>query len=310
MDKDNGKQLIDDYSDRLFDDFKGCSPDIDDPRASREMLSEIMLRTGLDRKPSGRRVRFMACVRYAALFLIPLAVGFSVYFAMDRKLDEHSGECAGQFSEIAAGPGQRASATLPDGTKVWLSSGSRISYSRNFNENERDVFLSGEAYFDVARDEHLPFKVTAGELKIKVLGTEFNVKAYEDAETLYATLVRGSVEAETPTGTYRQSPDQQIVFSRVNRTTQLLDIENAEQVSSWKDGTLYYDNQSLGEIAADIRRIYGVDVVFADAGLAALKFSGSIPDGFTDIGTVLRYISIAASLNCSCDGTSVTIRRK
>ena len=91
--------------------------------------------------------------------------------------------------------------------------------------------------------------MNAGDLKIKVLGTEFNVKAYKDASTVSATLVRGAIEATTPGGTYRQYPDQKLVFSRVNGTTQIVDVEDSGMASSWKEGILYYDNQSLGEIA-------------------------------------------------------------
>ena len=150
--------------------------------------------------------------------------------------------------------------------------------------------------------------MNAGDLKIKVLGTEFNVKAYKDASTVSATLVRGAIEATTPGGTYRQYPDQKLVFSRVNGTTQIVDVEDSGMASSWKEGILYYDNQSLGEIAEDLQRIYGVKLIFANPGIAKMKFSGSIPDGYSNLGTVLRYISIAASLDCRVDGDIVRIK--
>lgn len=307
MDKENGKILIDDYSDRLFEEFRDADGDITDPRLSNEMLSEIRLRAGIGAQKKVHRIWNVRVLRYAAMLLLPLLAGFSVYSVMDRRSAERDSVCATQFAEIEAGPGQRASATLPDGTRVWLSSGSKISYSRDFNEHNRDITLSGEAYFDVTRNEKVPFMVNAGDLTVKVLGTEFNVKAYEDATTVSATLVRGSIEATTPGGTYRQYPDQKLVFNRANGTTQIIDVEDAGNVASWKDGVLYYDNQTLGEIAEDIHRIYGVNVVFSNPEIAKMKFSGSIPDGYSNVSTVLKYISIAASLNCRTEGDIVTI---
>lgn len=307
MEKENGKKLIDEYSERLFEDFRGTDGDITDPRLSNEMFSEILLRTGLSREKKKHSVWNVKLLRYAAVLLLPLVTGWTVYTVMEKRSEEQVSVYASQLAEVEAGPGQRACATLPDGTKVWLSSGSKISYSRDFNEHNRDVELTGEAYFDVTRNEAIPFMVDAGDLTIKVLGTEFDVKAYEDAATVSATLVRGSIEATTPGGTYRQYPDQKLVFNRSNGTTQIIDVEDTEMVSSWKEGVLYYDNQTLGEIAEDLHRIYGVNVIFEAPEMAKMKFSGSIPDGYSNVGTVLKYISIAASLKCNVDGDRVTI---
>ncbi len=320
MDKER-KKIIDDHSDQLFTDFLASDSDITEPRMSDGMLSEILLRTGLDSRKSGHgrtdhkrtgSFRFSGALllRYAAMLLLPFAAGLSVYGIMTKRATERSVASAEQVAEIVSEPGQRASAILPDGTEVWLSSGSRISYSMNFNETNRDVALSGEAYFDVTKNEKIPFRVNAGDLKITVLGTEFNVKAYDDAGTVSATLVRGSIEALTPTGSYRQSPDQKIVYDRNSGTTQIFDVVDAGAASSWKRGILHYDNQALKEIAEDLRRIYGVNVVFRKQELAQMKFSGSIPGGYSDIGTVLRYISIAASLNCRYDDNTVVIDRE
>ena len=303
------KQIIDEWSDRLFKDFLCSDADITEPRTSEEMLSEILLRTGLGHRKSWIRSHWVSLLRYAAILILPLAAGLSVWGIMTKQASEYSQICSTQMAEIVAEPGQRASAILPDGTQVWLSSGSRIAYSRNFNEVNRDVALSGEAYFDVTRNEKVPFHVNAGELKITVLGTEFNVKAYDDAGSVSATLVRGAIEALTPTGSYRQSPEQKLVYDRDSGTTQIIDVSDAGKSSSWRQGILYYDSQPLWEIAEDLHRIYGVNVVFRDSELSNIKFSGSIPDGYSNLDTVLRYISIAASLNCRRDEKTVTISK-
>lgn len=308
MDKENEKKLIDEYSERLFEEFCDADADITDPRVSNEMLSEIKLRSGIRKEKSKPVFRIVRVLRYAAILLLPVVSAISVYGIMEKRSAERELLCDSQFAVIEADTGQRASAILPDGTKVWLSSGSKISYSRDFNGGNRNVELSGEAYFDVVKNEAVPFTVNAGDLKIKVLGTDFNVKAYKDASTVSATLVRGAIEATTPGGTYRQYPDQKLVFSRVNGTTQIVDVEDSGMASSWKEGILYYDNQSLGEIAEDLQRIYGVKLIFANPGIAKMKFSGSIPDGYSNLGTVLRYISIAASLDCRVDGDIVRIK--
>ena len=105
-----------------------------------------------------------------------------------------------RLSEIAVPNGSKTKLTLQDGTKVWLNAGSKIQYDSDFGKKNRLLKLSGEAYLEVAKDENCPFIVDAGEIKVKVLGTCFNVRAYKDNEEIKVALLRGSVEMETNNG--------------------------------------------------------------------------------------------------------------
>jgi ferric-dicitrate binding protein FerR (iron transport regulator) len=97
--------------------------------------------------------------------------------------------------EMVAERGQKSSLTLPDGSKVWLNSASKLTYTSDYNSKDRNIILDGEAFFDVARNENLPFIVHANGMAVQALGTKFNVKAYSDETEVTAILVEGSVKA-------------------------------------------------------------------------------------------------------------------
>ncbi|MDR6568780.1 FecR family protein [Chitinophaga ginsengisegetis] len=154
--------------------------------------------------------------------------------------------------------------TLSDGTQVWLNAASSISYPVSFNGKERTVTVNGEAYFEVARRDDLPFKVRTGKQTIIVLGTHFNVKAYADDPDISTTLLTGSVKVTNTTSGAAGvlKPGQQ---ARIINTSGLLDIQSvhAENAISWKNGYFLFDNQDIKSIMKIISRWYDVDIEYS-----------------------------------------------
>jgi transmembrane sensor len=214
--------------------------------------------------------------------------------------------------------GSKTKMTLPDGTQVWLNSDSRISY--NFDKCSREVELTGEAFFDVARDENCPFIIHTNTIDLKVLGTAFNVRSYEDEENTETSLIHGSVEI-----TLLKSPDHKKIILKPNEK---LIVRNGDELidndlvktneplltlakirfkkdstameTLWTQNTLAFDGDKLEEVARRIERWYDVKVKFENE---EMKWNTTFTANFedTDLQTVLEAFR-EAGLKCHLEG--------
>ncbi len=198
---------------------------------------------------------------------------------------------------------------LSDGTMVWLNSDSRLKIPTSFADSERRVFLSGEAYFDVAKNDRKPFIVETDLGKIKVYGTEFNVKHYADEGQLKATLVEGVIGFSNDNITelklrpgYRLS----LVEGKSEPTLEKVKIYNE---IAWKNHRFCFENKTLESIARDMERWYNVTIVFEDPALKQLQFSGSL-SRYGEIGTLLRFFEESADIAFLIDNHRITVKRK
>lgn len=180
---------------------------------------------------------------------------------------------APQWATLHVPAQQQYRIDLPDGTKVWLNAATSLRFPSVFNTATRAVFLTGEAYFEVAADAGKPFVVHTPTHAIRVLGTAFNVKAYEDTENATA-LVAGSVQLMDETQALATlKPGEQAVYANHRATITPFD---ATMTLAWRDGLHYFYNATLGDIAPVLARWYGVKVRFVNQELTTRPFSGSI----------------------------------
>jgi ferric-dicitrate binding protein FerR (iron transport regulator) len=150
---------------------------------------------------------------------------------------------------------------LADGSAVWLNAASSITYPTGFRGAERVVSMTGEAYFEVAHDPGHPFIVEQGDLRVRVLGTHFNIRAYGDADRRQVTLLEGSVRVQRGSAQEMLRPGQQAELVPARLTIQSADTES---VMAWKNGQFIYDGVDLQTIMQEISRYYDVDVHFRD----------------------------------------------
>lgn len=206
--------------------------------------------------------------------------------------------------EVLANRGTRSQVTLPDGTLVWLNAGSKLTYSDDYGIRERYLQLEGEAYFDVAAQADIPFKVQVKDATIQVLGTTFNLRAYPEEPEIETALISGSVQLQ-----YRQAdavhrallkPGQKIILTRREGTNTFTarwdslwrDQRQAVTETAWKDNTLSFDKEKFSSLAARLERWYNITVVFEHSRLKALEFSGSIKgEQMNEVMTVLSRSS-------------------
>lgn len=243
--------------------------------------------------------------RVAASFLLPLCIAASAYFFFDGR-KYHGLE--NSVIETVVARGQKASLTLPDGTRVWLNSATRLTYNANYNISERTVKLEGEAYFEVAPNPEKKFTVDCKGLSIEALGTAFNVKAFLDDDNVSTSLLEGKVKVYSDKNSVILAPGQNLTFNRTDNSFVQTEVEDTREIDFWRRNMLYFRSASLEEIAETLERMYGITVVFADEDLKQIQFSGSIRNN--SINNVFHIISLTYPLTCEMEKDTVTISKQ
>jgi ferric-dicitrate binding protein FerR (iron transport regulator) len=189
------------------------------------------------------------------------------------------------YNELTVPRGSRIiSLLLTDGTKVWLNAASSLRYPVVFAGSDRTVEITGEAYFEVAKDASRPFHVSvkgrAAATQIDVLGTSFNINAYADEPLVKATLVEGKIRVGQNGYSGLLEPGQQARTSeKMGTTTQnisIVDHANIQQVLAWKNGSFSFDEADLASVMRELSRWYDVEVEFKESS-SGKKFGGEIP---------------------------------
>jgi ferric-dicitrate binding protein FerR (iron transport regulator) len=164
---------------------------------------------------------------------------------------------------------------LADSTQVWLNAASSLQFPDQFDPNKREVFLTGEAYFDVKHTDRVPFVIHTGKVSTTVLGTAFNIKAYPDQKNITISVSKGKVRVKGINGWEATLTKGQQVKVKDDGMHALEKVIPAEKVAGWQQGNMVYDDELLGDIIADMQRIYNVNIEINDSSIADLKISTS-----------------------------------
>jgi len=194
---------------------------------------------------------------------------------------EGTGEIA--YNTLATPRGGQYKITLPDGSKVWLNAASSLKYPAAFTGNERKVEITGEAYFEIAKDESRPFKVQLNQMEVEVLGTHFNINGYTDEEVIRTTLLEGRVKINTQDGHNFLKPGQQAQLQKSGRI-KLVDQADLEETMAWKDGNFQFENSDIQTVMRQIARWYDVEI----------EYKGTVSRHF--IGTISRNVNLSQVL--------------
>lgn len=227
--------------------------------------------------------------RIAAILIVPLILSFVAYFFLqDKKVTNQ--EVA--FAEIQCPMGVRTKFMLPDGTTGFLNSGSTLKYAVSFSQG-RHVELNGEAYFDVAHDDNNRFVVETRNLEVGVLGTQFNVVAYDSDESEEVILQKGKVEVSTIDGVDLDTlePNEKLLLDKEARKFSVKEVE-AFQFTSWTEGKLILRNEKFAEVAKRLGRWYNVDIKIEDEELFEYAFRATFTD--EPLEEVLKLLKLTA----------------
>ncbi len=197
---------------------------------------------------------------------------------------------------------------LSDSTKVWLNSETTLRFPVQFAADDRNVELTGEAYFEVSKNEKKPFVVSSGNHLVKVLGTQFNISSYADNPNIYTTLAEGKVEVSSisnPEVTLMLRPSEQSILNSNNNQIQKRTID-VNQYVAWKDGRFVFRDQTLEEIMRTLSKWYDVQVVFSNEADKQLMFTGNL-ERYADFGDILAKIAKTNEVNFEIKNNTIMI---
>lgn len=253
---------------------------------------------------SRRGFSLSALWRYAAVVAIIIAVGCISYWQGEVNVKD-------TFADISveAPLGSKTKLYLPDGTLVWLNAGSRMTYSQGFGVDNRKVELEEEGYFEVKRNEKIPFFVKTKDLQLQVLGTKFNFRDYPEDHELVVSLLEGKVGLNNLLREEKEavlSPDERAVLNKANG---LLTVESvtASNASQWTDGYLFFDEELLPDIAKELERSYNVKIHIANDSLKTFRFYGNFVRREQNIQEVLEALASTEKMQYKIEERNITI---
>lgn len=230
--------------------------------------------------------------------------GILAYFQNNKNNNKQKITAAPDSNLLTIPRGGIFQTVLADGTKVWLNSASSLKYPVAFAGTERKVVLIGEAYFEVAKNKAMPFKVSVNGTDVRVLGTHFNVMGYPEDNEIKTTLLEGAVKLHSLAGNALLAPGQQGTCGVHNAGFSIKDVNTADVVA-WKDGFFVFDNESLHNIMLKIGRWYNVDIVFQHITNQS-SFGGTI-SRYKNIDVVLKALEATGSVHFKIDGRRVVV---
>jgi ferric-dicitrate binding protein FerR (iron transport regulator) len=263
--------------------WENLKKDANTPELWRKLVTKVD-------QPLGKKYtrQYLTILKYAAVFI------FGVFtFWLAQTLVTNGGNVFKH--QVVTGIGERTQIILPDGTKVWVNSCSSISYLSDYGKENRDVYLNGEAYFEVVKNTSSPFVVNASGFKVKALGTSFNVSAYGDDNEIAAVLLEGSVSFGNEE--YKPEvikPGEKISFNKSSHKM-IVNQVNPEIYSAWSKGENQFEYLTLEEIVKRLQRSYNVTIVIDKEKIKDMHFSGTFRN-YENLEQIIKVISLNTGL--------------
>lgn len=234
--------------------------------------------------------------------------GFAVVKSGEIKYlsnNENNTEKKSSYNTLTTAWGQQYVLTLPDGSRVWLNAGTSLHFPTAFTGNDRRVELKGEAYFEVSHNKEKPFKVVTDKAEVTVLGTHFNISAYEEEPVMQTTLLEGSVLVKNNHDEKRLIPGQQATIKEAGGLVNVSKGDPAVAIA-WKNGLFEFKNLGIEAIMRELQRWYNIDVSYKyitkDTFVASIQRSDSLPD-------LLKLLESTGHIHFNIDGRLVTVMK-
>ena len=240
--------------------------------------------------------------KIAAMLFIPLLIASTWFFNKTLELESFKSENVAQltkmYNTVSAPIGGRTKAMLPDGSEVWLNSGSSIQYPLLSKQEYREVKLTGEGFFKVMKNPDKPMLVTTSGMQVKVYGTTFNINAYEDAPNIETALVEGKIsivmldEKGNPADTeYKMKPGELGRLNRKKNTIAITKTNNMEVFTGWVNGKYVFKNTQFKEILRKLERLHNVEFVLEDKTIEDYNFDATFED--QNIDRIMEIFAIS-----------------
>jgi transmembrane sensor len=270
-------------------------------------------------------------IKIAAVFLLGLSIAGGIFISQQKNTPGSNKNNDIVYNELIVPKGQKSQLVLSDGSKIWVNAGSKLRFPNRFEGKIREVWLEGEAFFEVAKNKSKPFYVYTNDLKIKVLGTVFNVKAYSNDDYIETTLISGlvSLEKQHQTRTDKEiflHPNHKAIYLKRKTTGAEEEIKkhmaeplqtkkimisepvSTEQAISWKDGKLVFENETFENVAKKLELRYDVEIQIMDPALKYYKYTGVLKN--ISIEQAIKALELTAPFNYSIRENKIVISTK
>lgn len=252
------------------------------------------------------RIRFHRIEKVASVLFLPLLCAYLLQFFGKQDKDVH------EVLEVQTKAGRITQITLPDSTVVFLNTHSSLRYPQKFNDEKREVTLTGEGYFEVVHNESSPFIVNLPQgMQIEVLGTTFNIEAYEDQPLVSTTLVEGHVNflynTENGKKAVSMTPDHKVIYDKSTATVKYFRADSRTE-TAWKDGILIFNDTPISEVARQLGKHFNVSIAVNDKRLKEHSFTGIIDE--QTLEPVLESFRIASKIQWRNAGTDSLTHKK
>jgi ferric-dicitrate binding protein FerR (iron transport regulator) len=241
-------------------------------------------------KKQKKRIRRIATIAACIASVIILSTVLSHRKDINREMET-------QLITLKSNPGMRTNFTLPDGTKVFLNSGSTFTYPVPYDKKERRVSLVGEGFFNVAHNENQPFIVNVldDKIRVRVLGTEFNIQAYEEDHIIQTTLLSGSIHLEMNNKENRQlRPGDKATYHLVKEKISVEKVNPLFEIA-WIDGKLIFKDTPIPEVLKQLSHFYNVKFEVKDPVIESYHFTGTFQN--RQLSQILDYIKISSNID-------------
>ena len=244
--------------------------------------------------------------KIAALLILPLII-VSVYFIFFNK------NLQVQYTETIVPKGQKSEIVLPDNTHIWLNSASHLRYPSQFGRSNREVFLDGEAYFEVTKNKHKPFIVHTSDVAVKVLGTNFNVKAYSDDKEIETALFAGHVNlifrsSNGETNEMEMKPGDLFNYSKLNKSVSKSGFKTDETIG-WKINRLIFRDDTFDNLVKKIERWYNVEIIYDKTLFKDQRLTVELLEG-ESLERLFQIIERAINVNYRIDKQKIYIKQQ
>lgn len=269
--------------------------------AAEEMRERILVELNLRINKARRKSLWIRVSAVAAS--VALLLGITNYFSYRQGYKHLNSQIVQQTNPL----GMQSSITLSDGTKVFLNAGTTLSYPTAFVSKNRRVEVTGEAFFDVAHDTSRPFIVKTGNLNVRVLGTKFNVKSYQEENNIEVTLEEGKVEVgmEGQRTCHQVKPGQQLSYDKTMQMFRSRQV-NLNHYIIWKEGKFYFESMTFENIIRQLERRFDVDIQIVSDDLKKTVFTGDFVRG-ENLEQILRVMTADKRIRYKIDGDQVYI---
>jgi ferric-dicitrate binding protein FerR (iron transport regulator) len=293
------------FKNQLIEDLNETEPSSQDKLFIDNLFEKFWRRRKIELATQPQNNRFLIrFTQWAAILAVGLILGY--YFNSLQKVSNPV------YYTSVAPKGSVSEMILPDGSHIFLNSGSEIKYTVDGTDGMREIFLKGEAWFQVAKMERKPFLVHTSFYDVQVTGTSFNVKAYPEDKEVITTLEEGKVfvissENLKLAAEVELKPGEQLVYSKESQKIGIAEV-NTKWYTSWKDNKLVFVNMSLKDLKILLERKYGVDIEFSDENILNYHYDGTLKN--ETILEVLEILENTLPIHYQIVGQKIVIQKK